>query len=404
MKKIAIIGAGASGLVCAIAASKNNNVVKVFEKNSKIARKVLATGNGRCNISNQNISPNRYHSENPSFIKDVLKGYDTQFCKSFFKNLGLEIIEKEDGKLYPMSLQSSSVVDMLINEARALEVEFLLGCEVTQVCKSDEGFELFYDDKKEFFDVCVIATGSPAMPNLGSSESGYAFAKNFGHKIVDIVPSLVQLVSENQHIKEASGVKIEAKISLFIFKDLVQARMGDLLFAPYGLSGSAILELSQKASKALNLGHSVSLQIDMMPDFNKDELEGFLKKRQAISKNLPLVLWLEGMMPKKLAILILKTTKLDANVNASKIGIKELKRLVFCIKNFEVKISDTKGIQSAEVCSGGVCVSEICSKTLMSKKVNNLYFCGEVLDVDGDCGGFNLHFAWTTGHRAGQSI
>ncbi|WP_263831833.1 NAD(P)/FAD-dependent oxidoreductase [Sulfurospirillum oryzae] len=404
MSRIAIIGAGASGLVCAIEASRKGHVVSVFEKNSKVGRKILATGNGRCNISNEKINISRYHGEAPSFAKEALRRFDTFTCKAYFRSLGLEMREGEEGRLYPMSHQASSVVDMLLHEARSLGVSFLLESEVLKIEKNSTEFVLHVKDAKQTFDACVIASGSVAMPTLGSSGSGYAFAKALGHCVIEPYPSLVQFICDEPHLKEVSGVKVDAGVELYIANQKRQSVQGDLLFTAYGLSGSAILDISRTASKAFVEGESVHVVVDLLPNLSREALSSLLQKRLTCAKGKSLSLWLEGIIPKKLAHFIVENTKLTPIKEASTLGAKEMKKLVFALKSLPLHVKATKGFESAEVCAGGVDVRELDAKSMMSSKVKNLYFCGEVLDIDGDCGGFNLHFAWASGFLVGQNL
>ncbi|NCD11327.1 MAG: NAD(P)/FAD-dependent oxidoreductase [Epsilonproteobacteria bacterium] len=404
MKRVGIVGAGASGLVCAIEAARKGHAVFLFEKNSKVGRKILATGNGKCNISNQNITLEAYHGEAILGIKEVLKRFDTFTCKSFFSKLGLEFREGEAGKVYPMSHQASSVVDVLLHEARSLGVQICLESEVVAIEKKEGHFVLHVKEQTSLFDACVIATGSLAMPNLGSSGSGYDFAKAFGHQIIAPLPSLVQCVCEESDVALASGVKMDGVVELFVENQKVQCATGDLLFTAYGLSGSAMLEISRKVSVACARSERVHVVLDLMPTFSKEALQSLLQKRVSIAKGKSLSLWLEGMIPKKLALLILHHEKLLHVKDASELSAKELKKIVFALKALRLHVTQTKGFESAEVCAGGVDLREIETKSLQSRRVENLYFCGEVLDVDGDCGGFNLHFAWASGYCAGQSL
>lgn len=404
MSRVAIIGAGASGLVCAIESARKAHQVTVFEKNSKVGRKILATGNGRCNISNEKVTLSRYHGESPSFAKEALRRFDTSACKAYFRTLGLEMREGEEGRLYPMSHQASSVVDMLLHEARSLGVHFVLECEVLQIEKKGTEFVVHTKEQKHSFDACVIATGSVAMPTLGSSGSGYSFAKALGHNVIEPYPSLVQFISNEPHLKEASGVKVDAGVELYIDNQKRQSVQGDLLFTAYGLSGSAILDVSRAASKAFVEGERVHVVLDLLPTLSREALTSLLQKRMSIAKEKSLSLWLEGIIPKKLAHFIIQNTKLGHIKEASMLGAKEIKKIVFALKALRVDICATKGFESAEVCAGGVDVRELDAKNLMSQKMKNLYFCGEVLDIDGDCGGFNLHFAWASGYLVGQSL
>lgn len=402
--KVMVVGGGASGLVCAIEAARQGCDVTLFEKNAKLGRKILATGNGKCNISNQHLAPTRYHSEHLACVKTILKRFDAFTCKAYFRSLGLEMREGEEGRLYPMSHQASSVVDVLVHEARSLHVKILLESEVEKIEKNKEGFVAHFKKEMQRFDACVIASGSLAMPSLGSSGSGYGFAKAFGHRVLEPLPSLVQLLSTTAHLKELAGVKIEAGVELFINTRQCQRVQGDVLFTNYGLSGSAILDISRRASYALFQHEALFVVVDMMPQFSKEALGALLQKRLAYAGDKSVLLWLEGMIPKKLAHFVVVHAELEHLKHASMLGAKEIKKLVFALKAFRFDITGTKGLESAEVCAGGVDTRELDEKTLMSRHINHLYFCGEVLDVDGDCGGFNLHFAWGSGYVVGRSI
>lgn len=404
MRRVAIVGAGASGLVCAIETARKGLDVTLFEKNTKVGRKILATGNGRCNISNENITLSRYHGESPSFAKEALRRFDTSTCKNYFRSLGLEMREGEEGRLYPMSHQASSVVDILLHEARSLGVHFMLESEVTRIETKGVAFGVYVNEQTYTFDACVIATGSVAMPTLGSSSSGYGFAKALGHSVIEAYPSLVQFVSNEAHLKEVSGVKMDAMVELYVANQKRASVQGDLLFTAYGLSGSAILDISRIASKAFVEGETVHVMLDLLPNLTREALNALLQKRLSFSKGKSLGLWLEGIIPKKLAQFIIHHTKVEHIQEASSLGAKEIKKIVFALKALRITIEGTKGFESAEVCAGGVDVRELNAKNLMSQKIENLYFCGEVLDIDGDCGGFNLHFAWASGYLVAQSL
>lgn len=230
MKKIAIIGAGASGLVAAIAAAQKGVVVKVYEKNNKIGKKLLATGNGRCNMTNSDINLSRFHGKNVSFAKSALQRFNFQKCLDFFSGIGIEATEGEKGRVFPMSLQASSVVDMLAYEAKRLGVLFELSSKVSLIQKTDNGFAVRVLDKTEYFEKVLIAAGGAARPTLGGSESGYDFALNFSHTVIKPRASLVQLVCDESVLKRVAGVKINAHIKLFSNKQTAQEALGDVLF------------------------------------------------------------------------------------------------------------------------------------------------------------------------------
>ncbi len=394
-KNIAIIGAGASGLVAAISAAREGATVTIYEKSAKIGKKIHASGNGRCNITNANISLEHYHGKHPHFAKEAIK-FD---AKKFFNDLGLELRFGNGTRLYPLSHQASVVVDFLGFECKRLGVTFVKECEIEKVEKENEHFVLHYHDTTSLHDAIMIATGSPAMPNLGSSESGYTFAKSFGHEVEKPFAALVQLTAPDTVFSKASGVKIEAQMEIFVDNQPKMGIKGDLLFTSYGLSGSAILDLSRIASRATMRKQDVFIMIDLLPAFSPQALKTLLQKQLPLK--LPLYLWLNGIIPKKLIEPIMIVAKLDAT---KPLNNKTINTLAYTLKNLKVSISGTRGAKGAEIMAGGISTEEINSKTIESKLVKGLFFGGEVLDIDGDCGGFNLHWAWASGFLAGKNM
>ena len=398
MSNIAIIGGGASGLFASILLASQGIKVSIYEKNNKIGKKLLATGNGRCNITNRNISNINFHSLNKDFVNFVLKNFSFKECKSFFNDLGLEFTYKEDGKAYPLSLQASSVIEILQYEAIKYGVKIYLDYEVKSIKYSQNRYII---DNKNSHSEIIIATGSKAMKKLGASDSGYLLAKSLKHKITPILPSLVQLKSSNKNLDIITGVKIEGDIKL----NNKKLQYGDILFTKYGLSGSAILDISRQISFMLVEKKEISLTIDLLPQIDKNILINILSKELKKNPNKDLILWLNGLINKKLAKYIILNSKIPTNIKYIKfLSPTHIKKVVDMIKNLPFIIIDTQGFESCEVCAGGVDTKDINPKTMESKIQKGLYFIGEVLDVDGDCGGYNLHWAWGSGFLATQSI
>jgi len=397
---IAIIGAGASGLVAAIVASRRGAKVCVYEKNNKIGKKVLATGNGRCNVTNQNIKTSNYHGKNPSFVNSSLNHFNTSTCKEFFSELGVELIEGQKGRLYPRSLQSSSIVELLVFECKRLGVEFFINTKVDKITKKGDIFCLYVEEKSLHVNKVLVATGGLAMPTLGSCDSGYEFAKSFGHSIVPTHPSLVQLVCK-EDLKSISGVKVEGSIEVFEDGQSKTFASGDILFTNYGISGSAVLDISRVVSHSLLYKRDLHVKIDLLPEFSKEQLKNLLKKRQKYSNGKSVAVWLDGFINSKLARFIEKFLHVK---NADDLNNKELTKLVYALKNITLHVNDTKGFKTAEVTAGGVNTDKINPQTMESKLQKGLFFSGEVLDIDADCGGYNLHWAWASGISAGNNI
>ncbi len=393
-KSVAIIGAGASGLITAIFLARQDIKVMLYEQNNKIGKKLLTTGNGRCNITNIDLSKKYFHSENKQFPIDALNSFSYKDCKQFFNSIGLEFITGQKNRVYPLSLQASSVVDLLAYEIETLRVNLILNTQIESVKFKNNNY--FLNDTMAKFTHLIIATGNKAMPKFGSSESGFSIAKQFGHRLTIQYPSLVQLISRNKNLDMISGVKIDG---------LVNGKQGDVLFTKYGLSGSAILEISRDISKELVSNKYITLHIDTMPNFSLRELIDILSKSVSKYNNKDIPTWLNGIMNKKLAKYILHSVKLKSNIQYVNFLSKEdIILIVKEIKNLRFDIIDTKGFDSSEVCAGGIDTKDINQTTLESKLQRNLYFTGEVLDVDGDCGGYNLQWAWSSGFAVAQNI
>ena len=392
--RIAIIGAGASGLFSSILLSSKGFDITVFEKSNKVGKKLLATGNGRCNVTNENISlSNFYSNSNIQLIKNNISNFSYSYCKEFFNKMGIEFKIAPSGRAYPLSLTSSTIVDILEYEAQKNGVAIELESEISSVKFINNKFIL---NDKLSFDKLIIATGSMAMPKLGGNESGYQFAKQFNHKIIKPVASLVQLISSNKHLDVASGVKIDA---------VIDGKRGDFLFTKYGVSGSLILAISRKVSKQLQSEKNVKIVVDTMPDFTHEALLILLQKRIENLKEKEISLWLDGIMNKKLARFILLNANIPGHVKYAKfLSQNDVQNIVKTIKNLEFNITDTKGFESCEVCAGGIDLSEINFETMESKYQKGLYFIGEVLDIDGDCGGYNLHWAWSSANTVALNM
>jgi predicted Rossmann fold flavoprotein len=402
-EKLITIGAGAAGLCAAITSARAGQSVILLEQNNKIAKKILVSGNGKCNIDNKYININRFHSQNPKFIEEVLEGHSFDVVEKFFTSIGLELIEGKEGKMFPMSLQASSVVALLEYEAKRAGVQILCDCAVTSIAKEADTFTLETTQGTKTCKKLLLASGSPAAPQLGGSNSGYAFATKMGHTLIPRHPSLVQLCSEEPWVKACAGVKIAGSAQLYANGEYITEKKGDLLFTNYGISGLAILDLSREVSTRLANFDYCELNLDLMSEMSKEKLTNLLLNRIGEGSEKPLALWLQGVIHKKLIPIIVEQSKCKAKTE-KELNRKEIGKLVYAIKNLKLSINDTKGFQGAEVATGGINTREINPQNMESKLVQNLYFAGEILDVDGDRGGFNFHFAWVTGMRAALEI
>ena len=403
MVDMIVVGAGAAGLVATITTARAGHRVTLLEQNTNIGKKIRVSGNGKCNIDNKYISTNRFHGENPDFIEKVLEEHDFDIVKQFFTSIGLELIEGKEGKMFPMSLQASSVVELLEYEAKRAGVQIICDCTVTSINKESNTFTVETSQGTKHCKKLLLASGSPAAPQLGGSNSGYAFATKMGHTLIPRHPSLVQLCSEEKWVKACAGVKVAGSAQLYANGKKITEKKGDLLFTNYGISGLAILDLSRELSTRLANFEYCELNMDLMPELSKEKLTNLFLNRIEEGSEKPIEIWLHGVMNKKLISIILEQSKCKAK-KENDLNRKEIGKLVYAIKNIKLSINDTKGFKGAEVATGGINTREVNPNTMESKLVPNLYFAGEILDVDGDRGGFNFHFAWVSGIRVGNNL
>jgi len=392
-KKIAIIGGGASGLACAIFCARGGHAVTLFEQNTKVAKKILVSGNGRCNITNTNVSTQDYFGENPSFAEPALKAFDFHAFTKFTNSMGLLLDVKADGKVYPLSNEAKSVAKIYEEYAKNLGVLFHYNAKINSV--------------KEFlskYDAVVIASGSRAASHLGGNSDGEDFAKEFGHNIIPAYPSLVQLEIDSKIVHKMAGAKVDGEVTLFINHQKEFTTKGDILFTNYGISGFAVLDISQAASKALLEFNHVAVSLNLLPSLTQQQIASHIT---ATAKELPhftLLDILAGLLPIKIATNLLDFLALPHASKASEIDTKKAKRIANTISNWKFEIEDTHGFRHAEVSGGGIDTNEINPKTMESHKQKNLYFIGEVLDIVGRRGGYNFAFAWASAYVCAKSI
>lgn len=405
--KIAIIGAGAAGIMAAITAKRldKNLQIDLFDANKSIGKKILASGNGRCNISNSNITSKNYLGENPDFVNYALKEFDFKAFEKFCKSIGLLLDIKESGKVYPLSNEAKSVTNLLELALQELEVRNFLETFINDIEKEGEKF-VIRTDEKEFkdYDKVLISNGLGAAPQLNASEIGLDFASKFGHSFNPTYPSLVGLKTENTYNGKLQGVKKECNVSLFINGNLEQEIFGDVLFTSYGVSGFAILDISQLAVLNLSSYQDVKIAINFFPKINRNDLADQI---QALFKTVPnqkAVDILTGLVSNKIAPVLLEICKIDINTKANDINAKQIKAISYQLNQWKLKVIDTQGFGHAEASGGGVRTAEVDNKTYESKLVKGLYFAGEVLDIVGNRGGFNLQFAWASGYLVGKSL
>lgn len=400
--KLIIIGGGAAGLVAAITAKDMGYDVAITEGTDRIGKKILTTGNGRCNISNLKIKDDRYHSENTGFPNKVLNKYNLEYTESFFKTLGLPIVSLDSNKLYPMSLQASSVVDVLKLAIEDRSIPLYPDFNVVRIRKEKEKFILSSEKGEELqSEKVILSTGGMSAPKTGSKGIGYKLAKQLGHSVTELQPSLVQLKLDYPHLKALSGIKFDGTVDIFVDDVKKKSEFGEILFTDYGISGIPIFQLSRIASFGLSKEKNVTLKVDLIPNLSNEKLKDFLDDHFGLFGYRSIHDAFIGVINKKLIPTLLKQCGIKSiHMPVYELNYKEKLQLYKNLKQWEFQVCGHNSFNNAQVTAGGITTLEVYDDTLESKITPNLYFAGEILDVDGDCGGFNLQWAWSSGFAA----
>jgi len=399
--EIAVIGGGASGLMAAITAKKSGKEVIILERKDRILKKVLITGNGRCNITNVNANISNYFGKNISSVENILNRFTPQDTMDFFNELGIVCNEENRGKVYPLSGQASSVVDALRFEAEKLGIKIETEFYVRKIEKDGFKFRIYSEDRKKIeAGRVIIAAGGQSYPELGSNGSGFELAKELGHSVTKLSPSIVQLKTEKNQVKGLQGIKTDVAVTAYGDNKKICTYDGELLFTDYGISGNVVFNISF----VMPLYKNVEFEIDFMEKFDYNELYEMLKERKRILSHLTMENYFNGMINKKLGQFLSKVSGIEKLSKPVKdLNDSDIRKLCTVLKKYRVKILETTGFKNAQVTAGGVSLDEVNTETLESKIVKGLYFSGEVLDVYGECGGFNLQWAWASGYIAGEN-
>ncbi len=385
-----VIGGGAAGIVAAISAKRKGAGVLLCEKNPSLGRKILASGSGRCNLLNKDLSEKYYNAGAKILVKSIFAKFGRERIKEFFKELGLELYA-EEGRIFPITNQAASVLRVLEIELKRSSVAVEFNFEVVDIKASGNGFTVVSKSRKNIScNKIIITGGGKSYPALGSDGSCYRFARQFGHTIIEPVPSAVPIVAKDRLCHFLQGQKIFANAKGVIEGKVINEAGGEVLFTKYGLSGTAILDISRDLSVALNRHpkKEASLLVDMAPSITKDEFKKELTRK--LNRGIPCEDTLTGILPNKFKLAmedLLKQKDLNGIINSAKEKI--------------FKVLGTRGWNEAEFTSGGIAVNEVKESTLESKLKKGLYFAGEILDVDGERGGYNLAWAWASGFVAG---
>ena len=400
---VIVIGGGASGIISAIYAHKTNPQLKIclVEKNNRMGKKILVTGNGRCNLTNINADVSNYHGKNPRFVMSALSKMNVYETMDFFESIGVVAKTEDDGKVYPYSLQASSVVDALRYELDRTKCQVFCDTDCKEIRVKEGIFFLYCANGKVFNAKKVIfATGSIAGIK-GDVNGSYSVVENLGHKKTNLIPALVQLKTADKKCASMKGVKVMAKASAYVSGNFIREEYGEVLFTEYGLSGPPVFSLSRIMSEGVSDGNVSEISLNLMPDKSVDEIYMHLLSRR---RDVPLENYLLGMMNKFVGIRLIKDiTEEKLTHNATILNDNILYKLATLISDWRFEISGTNSFESAQVVAGGIETADFNPSTMESGIVPGLYLAGEVLDIDGDCGGFNLQWAWSSGAVAGRS-
>lgn len=412
-----VIGAGASGMMAAAAAAKSGARVCVMEADMRAGRKILVTGNGKCNLTNRRLDASCYRSDSlPLYdrncIMKIINRFDNEAVIRFFYEEGL-LTRERDGYVYPYSEQASSVLDTLRRALEKYKAALICGCQVERIEKNENGFfildavvadasvygEASFDGKESRTSsrrrfqgrTLILATGSAAGMPKSRCAFGYQFARKTGHHVIKPLPALVQLICQETYCKELAGVRAKGALRLYCGGTLLAQDAGEIQFTDRGISGIPVFQVSRHAVRALEKKRGkITADIDFMPEYGEPELKAYIEKLLSDGQTLSLFERLTGLVNKKVMGLIIKLS--GANVAD----------MATLLKKFTVTVTGSKGPDTAQVCQGGVRLDEIDADTMESRLVKGLYFCGEILDVDGICGGYNLQWAFSSGHLAGE--
>lgn len=404
---IYIVGGGASGMLCSILIKRERPdfQVTILERNDKVGKKLLVTGNGRCNFSNREINKNNFHSSDGEFPMGIINQLDGKRTLELMESIGVFPSEEKNGKLFPLSYQASTVQDMLRLHMEMAGVNVITSEKIDSI-KSKNGKFLLKGSKGEYkSDVVVIATGGMALPSTGSDGIGYRLARELGHDIIEPQPTIVQLKSSYHRMKSLSGVRIDSSATIYVDGVKGEEKFGDVLFTDYGLSGPSILDLSREAVLSLQKNKKVSIGVNLV-GLEKTVISSIISKKLKYLQNsyaLKMEEFLLGLVNKKLHIPVLEVLRNEYGItDLSSGGLSEI--LTNVLSDFRMEIVGFKGFGDAQATIGGVSTENVSNETLESKQTRNLYFVGEILDVDGDCGGYNLQWAWSSAYVAAKNI
>lgn len=391
---IIIIGAGASGIVTAINAKNENNRVILLEKNDRIGKKLLATGNGRCNYTNMNLSEKNYSS--PDFVKRTLEDFSNEDLINYFRILGLEST-LDGNRVYPISLKANSVLNILIYWLEKKGIEVKTKSQVKEIKKTKKGYEVITNEEILRADVVVAAFGGKAMPASGSDGVSFEILKKMGIRVTNIKPALTQLKLDSKYLKHLSGTKVIGRARILRDEKVIDEREGEILFTNYGISGPPILDMS------VNTKECDIIEVPLINNLKKDSID-MVYNRYYMFPDFSLEEFLMGIVDKKFIHYIVDSLDMDKNTAMNMISMGDFEKIISLLLKSRFKVTGNTGFKNAQVTRGGVSLDEVSPENYEAKKYKDLYIIGEALDIDGDCGGYNLHFAFGCGYRLGKIL
>lgn len=409
MSKVLIVGGGAAGMMAGIAAAENGNEVHLFEKNEKLGKKLFITGKGRCNITNACDMEDLMKQvvTNPRFLYSAFSAFDNMAVMDFFERIGLPLKTERGQRVFPQSDHSSDVIRVLQKELEKNGVKLHLNCEVKSIVTKDGAFEkLVYSGGSMEGDACIVATGGLSYQSTGSTGDGYRFAREAGHTVTKLSPSLVAIETKESFAKDLMGLTLKnVSLKLVQGKKILYSELGEMLFTHFGISGPLVLSASSYiAAEILKNKELPVIQIDLKPALSEEQLDARMLKDFEEAKNKCFKNALDHLLPQRMIDVMIQVSGIDPEKKVNAISKEERRALVHLFKNFTLHVEGLRDYKEAVITKGGISVKEIIPSTMESKLVSGLYFAGEVLDVDAMTGGYNLQIAWSTGYAAGHAI
>lgn len=401
---VGIVGGGAAGMMAAVTAARRGGKVTLLEGNDRLGKKILSTGNGKCNLGNEKLGASDYHTGRPDMLEEFLGQFGTADTVSFFRGIGL-MTKSRGGYLYPVCEQAAAVLDVLRHEVRAAGVEVVTDFKAGAIERSRRAglFRVHGNGGsccRRSFERVILACGGRAAPKTGSDGSGYLLAGQLGHSLVPTVPALVQLRCREEYLKAVAGVRAEAQISVYCQGKRAAEERGELQLTEYGISGIPVFQLSRTVNYILAEGQIPEIVVDFLPDYTQEEFKALYQDRKLLREQRTVEEFFTGMLHKKLMLLFIKLAGLKPGEPAGQADERKLNRVFELCRRWTLHAIGSNSYDSAQVCAGGVPLEEV-TGGLESRLVPGLYFAGEILDVDGRCGGYNLQWAWCSGFIAG---